>query len=87
MKRVKYTKIDLEYNISMIDEYHKKSKNKNPTEEDKKELSDMKQEVKTWVLESDGINILELMNSEYVDHTRTISNDIHEMLFLVSPKL
>ena len=78
-EETKYTKIDLEYNIAMIDEYHKKSKNKTPSEEDKKELSDMKQEVKTWVLESDGINILELMNSEYVDHTRTISNDIHEI--------
>ena len=78
-EETKFTKTDFEYNIEMIDMYNKKSKNKNPTDEDKKELSDMKEEVKTWVLEADGTNILELMNSDYVDHTRTISNDIHEI--------
>ena len=74
-EETKYTKVDFEYNMELIDKYEKSVKNKTKSEE----LSDMKESVKAWVLESDGTNILELMDSEYVDYTRTISNDIHEI--------
>ena len=34
---------------------------------------------KIWVLESDGVNLLEIFNSKYVDITKTFSNDINEI--------
>jgi len=34
---------------------------------------------KPWVLETDGVNLLELFNSPFVDFTRTYSNDILEV--------
>ena len=34
---------------------------------------------KVWVLETDGINILDVFNSEFVDFTNTYSNDILEI--------
>ena len=43
---------------------------------EKQELLDMKQDAKTWVLECDGLNLISLLNSEYVDEVNTISNDI-----------
>tara|TARA_B100001094_G_scaffold312283_1_gene348802 strand:- start:12572 stop:17140 length:4569 start_codon:yes stop_codon:yes gene_type:complete len=34
---------------------------------------------KTWILETDGVNILEVFNSRYVDYINTYSNDIIEV--------
>tara|TARA_B100001094_G_scaffold332740_1_gene406149 strand:+ start:156 stop:4739 length:4584 start_codon:yes stop_codon:yes gene_type:complete len=34
---------------------------------------------KTWILETDGVNLLEVFNSQYVDYVNTISNDIIEV--------
>jgi DNA-directed RNA polymerase II subunit RPB1 len=34
---------------------------------------------KIWVLETDGVNLLEVFNSAFVDYTRTRSNDIIEV--------
>ena len=34
---------------------------------------------KKWVLDADGTNILDVLNSPYVDIINTFSNDIHEM--------
>ena len=34
---------------------------------------------KKWVLDADGTNILDVLNSQYVDIINTFSNDIHEM--------
>ena len=39
-------------------------------------------EIKTvneWLLETDGTNLLELFGNEFIDHTRTTSNDVVEM--------
>ena len=41
----------------------------------KHEDNEIKQE-KQWILETDGTNILDIFNSEYVDFKNTISNDI-----------
>ncbi len=46
---------------------------------DKDEITKMKEEVKVWVFDTDGTNILEVLNSPYVDIINTYSNDIHEM--------
>ena len=35
--------------------------------------------VKEWILETDGTNLTELFNSEYVDFTKTVSNDVTEI--------
>uniref|UniRef100_A0A7S3A9H3 DNA-directed RNA polymerase subunit n=1 Tax=Rhodosorus marinus TaxID=101924 RepID=A0A7S3A9H3_9RHOD len=35
---------------------------------------------KEWVLDTDGVNLLAVMSHEQVDHIRTISNDITEVL-------
>ena len=75
-EETKYVKQDFEYNFDKINKYNKSLKNKSVPKE---ELSQMKEEVKTWVLEADGLNLIELLNSDYVDPTRTISNDIHEI--------
>lgn len=74
-EETKYIKKDFEYNLDLIEKFKKLQKNKVK----KEELMDMKESVKTWVLETDGINILQVLNSEYVDYTRTLSNDIHEI--------
>ena len=34
---------------------------------------------KTWMLETDGVNLLEVFNSEYVNYNTTFSNDIIEV--------
>ena len=34
---------------------------------------------KTWMLETDGINILDIFNSQYIDYVKTYSNDIIEI--------
>ena len=72
-EETKYIKNNFEYNFDLIDKFKKADKSK------KEEYMEMKQEVKTWVLETDGVNILEILNSKYVDPTRTLSNDIHEI--------
>ena len=36
-------------------------------------------EKRPWVLYTDGINLLDVMNMKEVDATRTFSNDIHEI--------
>jgi len=38
---------------------------------------------KAWILETDGTNLLDVLNDTYVDHTRTISNDINEVYHLL----
>nr|AOE43182.1 RNA polymerase II largest subunit/RNA polymerase II core subunit [Synstelium polycarpum] len=35
---------------------------------------------KEWVLDTDGVNLLEVMSHPDVDHTRTVSNDIVEII-------
>ena len=71
-----HKKVDNEYNEDIITEYEsmKKKKNKN-----NKELQKLKEECKMWVFDTDGVNILNVLNSKYVDCERTYSNDIHEM--------
>ena len=44
----------------------------------KKEENEIKDD-KPWLLQTDGINILDIFNSEYVDYINTFSNDIIEM--------
>ena len=34
---------------------------------------------KEWTLETDGTNLFDIFNSEYVDYTRTLSNDVIEI--------
>ena len=34
---------------------------------------------KEWILETDGTNLLEILNNKYVNYTKTISNDIIEV--------
>ena len=75
-EETKYVKNDFEYNFDIIDKYNKSLKSKKM---EKQELLDMKQDAKTWVLECDGLNLISLLNSEYVDEVNTISNDIHEI--------
>jgi DNA-directed RNA polymerase II subunit RPB1 len=36
--------------------------------------------VNEWVLDTDGTNLLAIMSHPDVDHTRTISNDIVEII-------
>jgi DNA-directed RNA polymerase II subunit RPB1 len=36
-------------------------------------------EAKTWILETDGVNLLNVFNSRYVDFAKTYSNDIIEV--------
>jgi len=66
-----YKKIDMEYNMELIEQFKKLK--------DKDEITKMKEEVKVWVFDTDGTNILEVLNSPYVDIINTYSNDIHEM--------
>ena len=33
----------------------------------------------TWMLETDGVNLLDVFNSQYVDYVKTFSNDIIEV--------
>ena len=75
-EEIKNIKNDFEYNNDLIDKYDKLKKDKKAKKE---ELDKMKEEVKIWIFETDGTNILEVLNSDYVDYTRTISNDIHEI--------
>ena len=44
----------------------------------KKEENEIKDD-KPWLLQTDGINLLDIFNSEYVDYINTFSNDIIEM--------
>jgi DNA-directed RNA polymerase II subunit RPB1 len=37
---------------------------------------------KIWKLETDGTNLLEILNCDYVDESKTISNDINEIYYL-----
>ena len=53
----------------------KKEKNK----KDDKELQKLKEDCKMWVFDTDGVNILNVLNSKYVDCERTYSNDDPEM--------
>jgi len=75
-EEVAYKKIEMEYNMEMIEKYKKMKDDKS---KDKAEISKMKEEVKVWVFDTDGTNILEVLNSQYVDIINTYSNDIHEM--------
>ena len=75
-EEVAYKKIDMEYNMDLIEQY---KKIKNDKTKDKDEISKMKEEVKVWVFDTDGTNMLEVLNSKYVDIINTYSNDIHEM--------
>jgi DNA-directed RNA polymerase II subunit RPB1 len=36
-----------------------------------------------WVLETDGTNLLDIINQPYIDHTKTISNDIIDVYTLL----
>ena len=38
---------------------------------------------KHWVLETDGTNLLDVINQPYIDYTKTISNDINEVYKLL----
>ena len=38
---------------------------------------------KRWVLETDGTNLLDVLNQPYIDYTKTISNDINEIYSLL----
>jgi DNA-directed RNA polymerase II subunit RPB1 len=75
-QEVKNIKKNFEYNFDLIKEYEK---NLNDKSKDKKELDKLLEEIKIWVLETDGVNILEVLNYKYIDTYNTISNDIHEM--------
>ena len=44
----------------------------------KKKQKEISQE-NIWILETDGVNLLEVFNSKYVDYKNTISNDIIEI--------
>ena len=44
------------------------------------ETGDVKEDSKNWVIESDGVALQKVMAVEGVDHTRTISNSITEIL-------
>jgi DNA-directed RNA polymerase II subunit RPB1 len=33
-----------------------------------------------WILDTEGVNLLEVMSFPDIDHTRTISNDIVEII-------
>ena len=37
-----------------------------------------------WILDTEGVNLLEVMSFHDVDHTRTISNDIVEIIQVTS---
>jgi DNA-directed RNA polymerase II subunit RPB1 len=39
-----------------------------------------KKSTKEWVLETEGTNLLEVLSIPEVDHTRTVSNDIVEII-------
>ena len=71
MDETAYKKIDMEYNMELIDQFKKLK--------DKEEITKMKEEVKVWAFDTDGTNILHVLNSPYVDIINTYSNDIHEM--------
>ena len=38
---------------------------------------------KRWILETDGANLLDVMNQPYIDYTKTISNDVNEVYSLL----
>ena len=38
---------------------------------------------KKWILESDGTNLLDVINQPYIDYKKTISNDINEVYSLL----
>ena len=38
---------------------------------------------KTWILETDGTNLIDIMNQPHIDYTKTISNDINEVYSLL----
>ena len=42
-----------------------------------------KQSDKEWLLETDGTNLLDMLGNEYIDYTRTVSNDIVEIYELM----
>lgn len=44
------------------------------------ETGDVKEDSGNWVIESDGVALQKVMGVEGVDHTRTISNSITEIL-------
>ena len=38
---------------------------------------------KRWILQTDGTNLLDVLNQPYIDYTKTISNDINEVYSLL----
>ena len=73
-----HKKIDNEYNEDIISEYESMKRKK--IRKKQKELESLKEDCKMWVFDTDGVNILNVLNSKYVDGERTYSNDIlHEM--------
>ena len=60
-----HKKIDNEYNEDIISEYESMKKKKDKKKQ--KELESLKEDCKMWVFDTDGVNILNVLNSKYVD--------------------
>ena len=57
-----HKKVDNEYNEDIITEYESMKKKKDKKKQ--KELEKLKEECKMWVFDTDGVNILNVLNSK-----------------------